>query len=102
MVEARMQTKALGTLSVYRRIAYSGIAIGAWLIYLSIYGSLSSTTMATTLLVIGIILLVISVPIAGILYIGISRGKQNVEKIIKELEKNSPQAKVEENSDKEE
>ena len=102
VVEARMQTKALGTLSVYRRIAYSGIAIGAWLIYLSIYGSLSSTTMATMLLVIGIILLVISVPIAGILYIGISRGKQNVEKIIKELEKNSPQAKVEENSDKEE
>ena len=71
VVEARMQTKALGTLSVYRRAAYSGIAIGAWL------------------LVGGIVLLVISVPIAGILHVGISRGKKNVEKIIKAIEKNS-------------
>lgn len=89
VVEARMQTKALGTLSVYRRAAYSGIAIGAWLIYLSVYGSLSSSSMATPALVGGIVLLVISVPIAGILHVGISRGKKNVEKIIKAIEKNS-------------
>jgi hypothetical protein len=37
----------------------------------------------------GIVLLVISVPIAGILHVGISRGKKNVEKIIKAIEKNS-------------
>ena len=82
VVEARMQTKALGTLSVYRRAAYSGIAIGAWLIYLSVYGSLSTSSMATAVLVGGI-------PIAGILHVGISRGKKNVEKIIKAIEKNS-------------
>lgn len=76
VVEARMQTKALGTLSVYRRAAYSGIAIGAWLIYLSVYGSLSTSSMATAVLVGGIVLLVISVPIAGILHVGISRGKK--------------------------
>mgnify|MGYP001749265419 CR=1 FL=1 len=85
VVEARMQTKALGTLSVYRRAAYSGIAIGAWLIYLSVYGSLSTSSMATAVLVGGIVLLVIS----GILHVGISRGKKNVEKIIKAIEKNS-------------
>ena len=84
-----MQTKALGTLSVYRRAAYSGIAIGAWLIYLSVYGSLSTSSMATAVLVGGIVLLVISVPIAGILHVGTSRGKKNVEKIIKAIEKNS-------------
>ena len=55
VVEARMQTKALGTLSVYRRAAYSGIAIGAWLIYLSVYGSLSTSSMATAVLVGGIV-----------------------------------------------
>ena len=89
VVEARMQTKALGTLSVYRRAAYSGIAIGAWLIYLSVYGSLSTSSMAMAVLMGGIVLLVISVPIAGILHVGISRGKKNVEKIIKAIEKNS-------------
>jgi hypothetical protein len=45
--------------------------------------------MATAVLVGGIVLLVISVPIAGILHVGISRGKKNVEKIIKAIEKNS-------------
>ena len=90
IVEARMQSKALGTLSVYKRAAYSGIAIGVWLIYLSVYGSFSTSPMATTTLVGGIVLLVISVPIAGILHVGISRGKKNVEKIIEIIEENSP------------
>ena len=86
VVEARMQLKALGTLSVYRRIAYSGIAIGVWLIYLSIYGSLASENTSSIALIVGIVLLVISTPFAGILYVGISHVKKNVEKIIKVIE----------------
>lgn len=92
VVEARMQLKALGTLSVYRRIAYSGIAIGVWLIYLSIYGSLASENTSSIALIVGIVLLVISTPFAGILYVGINHGKKNVEKIIKVLEQERDQA----------
>ncbi len=78
-----MQTKALGTLSVYREPLF-------WhrnwsMAYLSDVRGLSTSSMATAVPVGGIVLLVISVPMAGILYVGISRGKKNVEKIIKAI-----------------
>ena len=92
VVEARMQSKALGTLAVYRRLAYSVVAIGALLIYWSVYAD-----GGTVQLVIGILLLVVAVPCAALLHIGISHGKANVQKIIDALQqeadgdKNTPE-----------
>lgn len=77
LVEAEMQTKAIMRLDVYKRIAYSLVAIGAILIGVGFFGQLG-----TTAGVVGIILLGLGVPSSAVLYIGTKHGRQNVENII--------------------
>jgi len=75
--EADMQTRAIMRLETYKRLMYSGIAIGALLIG---YGFFAGG--GTTMGVIGIVLAVICTPLAIVLYIGIRNGKRNVDKIL--------------------
>lgn len=72
-----MQTRAIMRLETYKRLMYSGIAIGALLIG---YGFFAGG--GTTMGVIGIVLAVICTPLAIVLYIGIRNGKRNVDKIL--------------------
>lgn len=75
--EAELQTKAIMRLDVYKRIAYSLVALGAILVGVGFFGGLG-----TTAGIVGIVLLVIGIPCSVVLYIGTKHGRQNVENII--------------------
>lgn len=75
--EAELQTKAIMRLDVYKRIAYSLVALGVVLIGVGFFGGLG-----TTAGIVGIVLAVIGIPCSVILYIGTKHGRQNVENMI--------------------
>lgn len=75
--EADQQTKAIMRLDVYKRIAYSLVALGVVLVGMGFFGG-----MGTTAGVVGIVLVVVGAPCSVVLYIGTKHGRQNVENII--------------------
>lgn len=75
--EAELQTQAIMRLDVYKRIAYSLVAIGAVLVGVGFFGGLG-----TTWGVVGIVLLVVGIPASAVLYVGTKHGRQNVENMI--------------------
>lgn len=77
LVEAEMQTKAIMRLDVYKRIAYSLVALGAVLVGVGFFGGLG-----TTAGIVGIVLLVIGIPCSAVLYVGTKHGRQNVENML--------------------
>ena len=76
MREARMQSEALARLGVWKRLAYSLVAIG---FILGLWGTNTAQGIAVT---IGIACLVVGVPASIVLTVGINRGKRNVENML--------------------
>lgn len=80
IVEADMQTRAIMRLEVWKRIAYSLIAVGALLAYWNTYqgGPFWS-------LVVGIAVMVLSAIVAITLYLVVERGKANVRAMMRSI-----------------
>lgn len=74
--EASMQSAALARLSVWKRLAYSLVAIG---VIVGLWGNGTQTTVG---LVAAVICLVIGVPCSVVLTIGIKNGKDNVKRML--------------------
>ncbi len=94
--EADAQTRAIMRAETYKRIAYSGIAIGAILIGWGFFGGGTRAWGIT-----GIVVLVISIPMSIFLYLGVRNGKKNVDRILAEYSRRhgqSPQTREEINS----
>ena len=79
--EAQDQTRAIMRLQVYKRLAYSFVAIGIILIWWGFVGGASRAVGIA-----GIVLTVIGVPSSVVLYIGIKHGKQNVNNMLYDYE----------------
>ena len=79
--EAQDQTKALMTLQVYKRLAYSAVAIGTILI---LWGFFAGGGRAAGIA--GIVVLVLGIPSSYILHIGIKHGQQNVRNMLDDYE----------------
>lgn len=76
MHEARMQSEALARLGVWKRLAYSLVAVG---FILGLWGTNTDQGIAVA---IGIACLVVGVPASIVLTVGINRGKRNVENML--------------------
>ncbi len=74
--EARMQTDAIQRLKVWLRLAYSLVAVGAILL---IWSSSSANGVAAA---IGAVCLVLGIPAAIVLRVGITRATANVQGIL--------------------
>lgn len=74
--EARMQTDAIQHLKVWLRLAYSLVAVGAILL---IWSSSSAKGVATA---VGAVCLVLGIPAAIVLRVGITRATANVQGIL--------------------
>lgn len=75
--EAQDQTKALMRLQVYKRLAYSLVAIGAILVMWGFFNG-----GGTGFGIAGIVCLVLGVPSSYILHVGIKHGQQNVKNML--------------------
>lgn len=80
IAEADMQTRAIMRMEVWKRIAYSLIAVGALLAYWNTYqgGPFWS-------LVVGIIVMVVSVLTGLMLYLVVERAKANVRAMMRSI-----------------
>lgn len=74
--EANMQASAIARLSVWKRIAYSLVAVG---FILGFWGASSSMT---GIVVAAVICLVIGLPSSVVLTIGVNHAKRNVENML--------------------
>ena len=74
--EAQLQSGALARLGVWKRLAYSLVAIGF------ILGLWGTNTVQGIAVAIGIACLVVGVPASIVLTVGINRGKRNVENML--------------------
>ena len=74
--EAQMQSAAIARLDMWKRLAYSLVAIG---FILGLWGSGTSTTPA---FVAGVVCLVIGVPCSIVLTVGINHAKTNVKNML--------------------
>lgn len=74
--EARMQSAALARLGVWKRIAYSLVAIGV------IVGLWGNSTGAAPAFVAAVICVVIGLPCSIVLTVGIRNGKANVKRML--------------------
>ena len=74
--EAQMQSAAIARLDMWKRLAYSLVAIG---FILGLWGSGTSTTPA---IVVGVVCLVIGVPSSIVLTVGINHAKTNVKNML--------------------
>lgn len=75
--EANAQTKAIMRLQVYKRAAYSLVAIGVLMMLWGFVGGAG-----TSWGIGGIVCLVLGIPCSIVLYIGIKHGKQNVNNML--------------------
>lgn len=74
--EAKMQSDALARLGVWKRLAYSLVAVG---FVLGIWGA---NVAATPAVVAAVICLVVGIPASAVLTVGINHGKRNVENML--------------------
>lgn len=74
--EANLQAGAIARLSTWKRIAYSTAAIG---IILGLWGSSHNIQAAQ---VIGGVCIVVGLLASGVLYVGVRRAKENVERML--------------------
>lgn len=74
--EAKMQTDVISRLDVWKRLAYSMVAIG---FVLGLWGTNVSNTIG---IVAGVVCLVVGIPASIVLTVGVSRGRRNVEHML--------------------
>ncbi len=79
--EAELQTQAIMRLETWKRLAYSGLAVGAILVGWGFYGAGDRRAGVA-----GIALLVLSVPASVVLHLGIRNAKRNVDRMIEAYE----------------
>jgi hypothetical protein len=79
--EAQAQTRALMRLQVYKRLAYSLVAIGVILAWWGLVGGSSRAAGIA-----GVVLVAIGVPASAVLYVGIKHGRTNVENMLYDYE----------------
>ena len=80
IAEADLQTRAIMRMEVWKRIAYSLIAVGALLAYWNTYQGGPSWS-----LVVGIIVMVVSVLTGLMLYLVVERAKANVRAMMRSI-----------------
>lgn len=78
IVEANMQTRAIGRLMVWQRLGYSAIALGVLLGWWGLFGS---STVA--LGVVGVVLLAVGAVVSAVLHRGIKNAKMNVHALMR-------------------
>ena len=74
--EAKMQTDAIARLDVWKRLAYSLVAIG---FVLGLWGANVANTIG---IVAGVLCLVVGIPASVVLTVGVSRGRSNVKHML--------------------
>lgn len=74
--EAKMQTDAIARLDVWKRLAYSLVAIG---FVLGLWGANVANTIGIAA---GVLCLVAGIPASVVLTVGISRGRNNVKHML--------------------
>ncbi len=79
--EADVQVRAIHRLDTWKRLAYSGLAVGTLLVGYGLSGGLGQVAVVT-----GVALLVISAPCAALLAVGTSRARKNVMAILDVIE----------------
>ncbi len=79
--EAELQTQAIMRLEAWKRLAYSGLAVGAILVGWGFYG-----TGGRQAGIAGVLLIALSIPAAVVLFLGIRNAKRNVDRMIEAYE----------------
>lgn len=74
--EANLQAGAIARLSTWKRLAYSVVAIG---FIVGLWGTNQGLLIAQ---IVGGVCLILGLPASGVLYVGVRRAKENVERML--------------------